>query len=119
MEKYQLHDAEFKFASIIWDNEPIRSTELVRICQETLGWKKSTTYTVLKKLCEKGILMNEDAIVTAIVKRSDVQRYESTQIVDRAFSGSLPGFFAAFLGGRSISDKEAEELKRLIEEARK
>lgn len=118
MEKFQLHDAEFKFASIVWENEPLKSTELVRICQDELGWKKSTTYTVLKKLCDKGILKNEEAIVTSIVSQADVQRYESTQIVDRAFSGSLPRFLAAFLGERNISEKEAEELKKLIEEAR-
>ncbi len=119
MEKYKLYDAEFKFCSLIWDSEPINSTELVKLSQARLGWKKSTTYTVLKKLCERGILKNEDTMVSAIVKREDAQRYESTNIVEKAFDGSLPQFLTSFFGGRKISEKEAEELKRIIEEAAK
>lgn len=117
MEKYKLFDAEYKFASIIWDNEPINSTELVRLCTDKLGWKKSTTYTVLKKLCERSIMQNKDAMVTAIVKREDVQRYESNAIIEKAFAGSLPKFLTAFLGEKRISEQEAEELKKIIEEA--
>ena len=82
MEKYKLFDAEYKFVSIIWDNEPINSTELVKLCADKLGWKKSTTYTVLKKLCERGILQNRDATVTSLVKREDVQRYESRAVLE-------------------------------------
>jgi len=119
LEKYKLYDAEFKFCSLIWDSEPINSTELVKLCHSKLGWKKSTTYTVLRKLCERGILKNENAMVSAIVKREDAQRYESTSVVDKAFDGSLPQFLASFFGGRKISEKEAEELKRIIEEAAK
>lgn len=119
MEKYKLYDAEYKFANIIWDNEPINSTELVRLCADKLEWKKSTTYTVLKKLCERGILQNSDTIVTALVKREDVQRYESNAVVKKAFDGSLPKFLTAFLGERKITEQEAEELKRIIEEAAK
>ncbi|HPZ04632.1 MAG TPA: BlaI/MecI/CopY family transcriptional regulator [Clostridiales bacterium] len=117
MEKYKLFDAEYKFVSIIWDNEPINSTELVKICAEKLGWKKSTTYTVLKKLCGRGILQNRDATVTALVKREDVQRYESRAVLEKTFDGSLPKFLTAFLSGRKLSEQEAEELKRIIEEA--
>ena len=117
MEKYKLFDAEYKFVSIIWDNEPINSTELVKLCADKLGWKKSTTYTVLKKLCERGILQNVDATVTALVKREDVQRYESRAVLERTFDGSLPKFLTAFLSGRKLSEQEAEELKRIIEEA--
>ena len=119
MEHYKLFDAEYKFASLIWDREPINSTELVKIAAEVLGWKKSTTYTVLKKLCERGILENKDATVTALVKREDVQKYESSQVVEKAFEGSLPKFLTAFLGDRKISAKEAEELKKIIEEAQR
>lgn len=119
MEKYKLYDAEYKFSNIIWDNEPINSTELVRLCADKLKWKKSTTYTVLKKLCERGILQNSDTIVTALVKREDVQRYESNAVVEKAFDGSLPKFLTAFLGERKITEQEAEELKRIIEEAAK
>jgi len=117
METYKLYDAEYKFTSLIWNNEPINSTELVRLCAAKLGWKKSTTYTVLKKLGERGILQNKDAIVTALVKREDVQRYESNAVVDKNFEGSLPKFLTAFLDERKLSEQEAEELKRIIEEA--
>lgn len=119
MEQYKLFDAEYKFACLIWDREPINSTELVKLCTEQLGWKKSTTYTVLKKLCERGILQNKDAQVTARVKREEVQKYESNQLVEKSFDGSLPQFLTAFLGGRKISEKEAAELKKIIEEASK
>ncbi len=117
MEKYKLFDAEYKFVSIIWDNEPINSTELVKLCADKLGWKKSTTYTVLKKLCERGILQNKDATVTSLVKREDVQRYESRAVLEKTFDGALPKFLTAFLNGRKLSEQEAEELKRIIEEA--
>jgi len=117
MEKYRLFAAEYKFVSVVWDYEPVKSTELVKLCADKLGWKKSTTYTVLKKLCERGILQNQDATVTALVKREDVQRYESSAILEKTFDGSLPKFLTAFLSGRKISEQEAEELKRIIEEA--
>jgi len=117
MEKFKLFDAEYKFVSIIWDNEPIKSTELAKLCADKLGWKKSTTYTVLKKLCERGILQNKDATVTSLVKREDVQKYESRALLEKTFDGSLPKFLAAFLSDRKLSEQEAEELKRIIEEA--
>ncbi|HWQ73347.1 MAG TPA: BlaI/MecI/CopY family transcriptional regulator [Desulfitobacteriaceae bacterium] len=117
MEKPKLFDAEYKFVSVIWDKEPINSTELVRLCADRLGWKKSTTYTVLKKLCERGILQNKEAIVTALIKREEVQKYESNTVVEKTFDGSLPKFLTAFLDERKLSQQEAEELKRIIEEA--
>lgn len=119
MEPYKLFDAEYKFMEIIWEHEPVNSTELVRLSLDTLGWKKSTTYTVLRKLCERGMLSNDNAIVTAIVKREDAQRNESRTLMDKAFNGSLPQFLTAFLGGNKISQQEADELKRIIEEATK
>ncbi len=85
MEKYKLFDAEYKFVSIIWDNEPINSTELVKQCADKLGWKKSTTYTVLKKLCERGVLQNKNATVTSLVKREDVQKFESRAVLEKKF----------------------------------
>jgi len=117
MEKHKLFDAEYKFVSVIWDKEPINSTELVRLCADRLGWKKSTTYTVLKKLCERGILQNKEAVVTALIKREEVQKYESNTVVEKTFGGSLPKFLTAFLDERKLSQQEAEELKRIIEEA--
>jgi len=119
MEPYKLFDAEYKFVSLIWDNEPVNSTELVRLCLEKLGWKKSTTYTVLRKLCERGILQNQNAVVTALIKREEAQKYESEALIEKAFDGSLPQFLTAFLGEKKITKKEAEELKRIIEEAKK
>ena len=113
----KLFDAEYKFATLIWENEPINSTELVKLCLKKLGWKKSTTYTVLRKLCERGILKNENAIVTSLIKREEVQKYESEALIEKTFDGSLPEFLTAFLDNRKISKKEAEELKRIIEEA--
>ena len=117
MEQYKLFDAEYKFISLIWENEPVNSTELVGLCLDKLGWKKSTTYTVLRKLCERGILKNEAAVVTSLVKREDVQKYESETLLEKAFAGSLPQFLTAFLGEKRLSSKEAEELKRIIERA--
>ena len=117
MEQYKLFDAEFKFVSLVWENEPINSTELVRLCADNLGWKKSTTYTVLKKLIDRGILRNSEAIVTALVKREDVQRYESNAVVEKSFGGSLPKFLTAFLDERQLTEQEIAELKKIIEEA--
>lgn len=119
MEPLKLHDAEFKFVTLIWDNEPINSTDLTKLALDQLGWKKSTTYTVLRKLCERGILRNEEATVTSAVGKEEVLKHESSAIIEKSFSGSLPHFLTAFLGDRKISKKEAEELKRIIEEATK
>jgi predicted transcriptional regulator len=119
MQDLKIFDAEYKFLDIIWKIEPINSTQLMKICLEKLGWKKSTTYTVLNKLCERGILQNETAVVTALVKREQVQKYESEVLLDKSFDGSLPIFLATFLKDKKISKTEAEELKRMIEEATK
>lgn len=116
MEMMKLCESDHRFMEVIWDNEPLTSGELVAICTRELGWKKSTTYTVLKKLCEKGYAKNEDTVVTALIPRDEVQAYESELFMERNFGGSLPGFLTAFLGGKTISAKEAAELKRLIDE---
>lgn len=115
MEERKLCDGEYRLLEIVWELEPLTSTELYKACLPRLGWKKSTTYTVLRKLCERGILKNEDSRVTALVKKEDVQRYESQAVVERWFDHSLPGFVAAFLGEKKLSRKEAEELKKLID----
>ena len=117
MEQYKLFDAEHKFVSLIWENEPVNSTELVGLCLEKLGWKKSTTYTVLRKLCERGILKNEDAVVASLVKREAVQKYESETLIEKAFNGSLPQFLTAFLDGKRLTSKDAAALKTIIEQA--
>ena len=117
MQGLKIFDAEYKFLDIIWDIEPINSTQLTKICLEKLGWKKSTTYTVLNKLCERKILQNENAIVTALINREQVQKHESEVLLEKSFDGSLPIFLAAFLKDKKITKKEADELKKMIEEA--
>lgn len=118
MEEWKLYDAEYRLMEIVWEKEPLSSTELYKACLPRLGWKKSTTYTVLRKLCERGFLRNEASLVTSLVKKEDVQRYESQAVVEKWFDRSLPRFVAAFLGERKLSEEEAEELKRLIDESR-
>ncbi|MCL1917104.1 MAG: BlaI/MecI/CopY family transcriptional regulator [Peptococcaceae bacterium] len=117
MDKYKLFDAEYRFATIIWEVEPINSTELVKICHKRLGWKKSTTYTVLKKLCDRGVLQNVNTIVTSLVTNEQVQKYEGEALLNRTFDGSLPTLLATFLQDRKLSAGEAGELRRMIEDA--
>lgn len=115
MTDLKLCDSEYRFMTIVWETSPVKSGELVRICKDRLGWKKSTTYTVIKKLSERGFLKNEDTIVTALVAQEECQAVESDYFVERTFDGSLPKFIAAFLGGRTLSEQEAEEIKQLID----
>jgi len=118
MENLKLAESDFRFMGVIWDHEPVTSKELVQLCQQHFGWKKSTTYTMIKKLCEKGFAQSVDAVVTALIPRDRVQAYESERFVEHAFQGSLPGFLAAFLGGKTLSLQEAEKLKQLIDQHR-
>ena len=114
MEAPKIFDSELRFCEILWEHQPVRSSELAHLCAEKLGWKKSTTYTVIKRLTERGVVQTEDAVVTALVSRDQVQRAESRAFVERNFSGSLPGFLNAFVGGRGLSAEEADELRRMI-----
>lgn len=116
MENKRLYEGEARFMDIIWDNEPVPSGRLVELCRDALGWKKSTTYTILKRLGEKGLVKNENSTVTALVSREEVQAAESTFVVEQTFAGSLPGFLVAFLGDKTISREEAEALKKMIDE---
>ena len=118
METPKIFESEYRFCQILWEHEPVGSTELVRLCREALGWKKSTTYTVLKKLVDRGILRNENAVVSAVVPQDEILREESRAVVERTFEGSLPSFLAHFMGGRTISDEEADELKAIIDRYR-
>ena len=113
----RLAEGEYRFAELVWQHEPLGSGELVTLADAALGWKKSTTYTVLKKLCERGILQNEHGTVTALVKQDEVQRLESAAVVEHAFGGSLPRFVAAFVGGQSISAAEAAEIRAILDQA--
>ena len=114
MEYARLCDSDYRFMCIVWENAPVNSGELVRLCQENLGWKKSTTYTVIKKLCEKGYIQNDDATVRVLIPKEQAQTNESTYFVERTFDGSLPSFVAAFLGGRTITEEEAKQLRKMI-----
>lgn len=115
-ERLKLHEKEYEFACIVWENEPLTSKRLSEICEEKLNWKRTTTYTVLKKLINKGIMKNENKIVTAIVKKEEIQRYESQRIIERVFDNSLPMFINAFMSQKRLSDDKIEELKRYIDE---
>jgi len=115
MEDLKLAESEYRFMLVVWDNEPVESGQLVKLCAQQLGWKKSTTYTVLRKMQGKGLLKNENTVVEAIIPKEKVQAYESEYFIDRAFEGSLPQFLTSFLGGKTISARQAEEIKRLID----
>lgn len=115
MNDIKLGAIETRFADIIWNNAPINSGALVRLSLETLGWKKSTTYTVLKKLCEKGIFENNGSMVTVKISREDFFAMQSEQFVEDTFDGSLPAFLAAFTTRKSLNEQEIEEIRRLID----
>ena len=115
MEKIELGEVQMKFADIVWDNEPVASGELVKICEKELCWKKPTTYTVLRKLCEKGLFMNNNGVVTSLISREEFNFHKSEQIVDESFGGSLPAFIAAFASHKKLSFAEADEIQRLID----
>ncbi len=118
MGEWKLADGEYRFAQLVWEHEPINSTELARLALERLGWKKSTCYTVLRKLCQRGILANENATVTAIVKQEQIRRMESEELLKKSFGNSLPAFLNCFLQGHRLSEAEADELQRMIDRAR-
>lgn len=115
MSDYKLAEIEAKFADLIWEMEPVPSPDLVKISEKRLNWKKSTTYTVLKKLCDKGIFQNDNAIVTAKIKRDQFYGMQSRKYVEDTF-GSLPKFLTAFFQGEKLSVKEVEALKTYIDE---
>ncbi|MFB0918867.1 MAG: BlaI/MecI/CopY family transcriptional regulator [Clostridiaceae bacterium] len=118
MKVKRLGEAEERFAKIIWDKEPLGSGDLVKIAESELGWQKSTTYTVLKKLCDRGIFKNENATVTSLISKDEYYRDQSVMFVEDTFGGSLPKFLTSFIGGGKLSKKQAEELKHLIDEHR-
>lgn len=112
----ELGEIQERFAQIIWESEPIPSGQLVRIAKERLGWKKSTTYTVLRKLCEKGLFQNCEGIVSALVTKEAFDRAKSHKFVNDHFGGSLPSFIAAFTGKKKLSEKEADEIQKMIDQ---
>lgn len=116
MKSYKLAESEEKFAELIWQNETIGSGDLVKLCEKEMNWKKSTTYTVLKKLCEKGFFQNENAVVSSLITKNEYYTKQSIRFVEDTFGGSLPKFLTAFIGGKRLSKHQAEELKKLIDE---
>ena len=117
MEEIRLGLVESRFADIIWEQEPLTSRELVRLCQEKLEWKKSTTYTVLKKLCDRGIFQNQDGTVTSLISRQDFYAMQSEKFVEDTFAGSLPAFLAAFTKRKALSADEIAQIRAMIESA--
>ncbi len=107
---------ESRFADIIWSNEPVASSEIVRLAEAALGWKKSTTFTVLRRLCEKGIFVNNKGTVTSLISKQDFYSLQSEKFVDDTFSGSLPAFVAAFTKRKKLSREEIDELRKMVEE---
>ena len=115
MEDLKLGVVETRFAELVWAKEPISSGDLVKLCAKELEWKKSTTYTVLKKLCDRGLFQNQDGIVTSIVSRQEFQSRQSRRFVEDTFSGSLPAFIAAFADGGNLTDRDISEIRKMID----
>lgn len=116
MNDYQMGAVESKFADIIWENEPVSSTELVKHSEEMLKWKKSTTYTVLKRLCEKGIFQNIKGTVTSLISKQEFYSVQSEKFVEETFNGSLPAFLAAFTARKNLTPDEVAQLRKMIDE---
>jgi predicted transcriptional regulator len=114
----KVFESEYRFCLILWEHEPIKSSELVKICGEQLGWKPTTTYTVIKRLSERGVLKNENTIVTALVTKDEIQAAELNEMVEKTFEGSLPAFIAAFTKLQKISKKEIDAIQEMIDHYR-
>ena len=119
MKEIKLGAMETKFAELIWSNEPIPSGELVKLCEKELSWKKSTTYTMLRRLCERGIFQNKEGIVSSLLSKQEVVALQSEQFIDDNFNGSLPKFLAAFTTRKKLSKKEIDELQTLINQQKR
>lgn len=119
LQELKLGAVEAQFAEIIWQNEPLSSTELVRLAEQELSWKKSTTYTVLKRLCQRGIFQNQDGTVTALLSKEGFYAAQSEKFVEETFDGSLPAFLAAFTTRKKLSEEEIDQLQTMIDEIRR
>ena len=115
----KIHEGEYRLCLLLWEHEPLTAVELAKRCHEQLGWKRTTTYTVIKRLGEKGVLQNKDGIVTSRISKDAVQAYELGELVEKTFEGSLPAFVAAFTKHRDISASELDEVQRMIDRIRK
>lgn len=119
MQTPKVHESEYRFCLILWEHEPVRSKELVQLCQEQLGWKATTTYTVIKRLSERGVLKNENSVVTSLVSKDAVQAAEIDDLVEKKFQGSLPAFIAAFSRRQPLSDEDIDAVQAMIDRYRK
>lgn len=118
MEIPKIHDGEYRFCLIMWEHAPISAAQLAKLCQEQLGWKRTTTYTVIKRLGERGILKNEDGVVTALISKEDAQAYEIDELVEKRFEGSLPAFLTAFTKRQTLTDSDLDEVQQMIDRIR-
>ena len=112
----KIFESEYRFCLILWEHEPVNSTKLVKLCKERLGWSKATTYTVIRRLAERGVVKNENAVVSALVSKAEVQRSEMEELMEKTFEGSLPAFLAAFCSCGNLSEEESRQLAALIED---
>ena len=119
MDTPKIFESEYSFCLILWEHEPIKSSELVKLCKEQLGWKPTTTYTVIKRLSERGVVQNDHTVVTSLVSKDQVQAAEIQEMVDKTFEGSLPAFIAAFTKHQKISDAELDAVQEMIDRYRK
>ena len=119
METPKVFESEYRFCLILWEHEPIKSGELVNLCREQLGWKPTTTYTVIKRLSERGVLKNENSVVSALVTKDEVQAAEINEMVEKTFEGSLPAFIAAFTKHQKMTEKELDAVQAMIDRYRK
>ena len=111
----KIFESEYRFCLIMWENEPVNSTELVKLCKDQLGWSKATTYTVIRRLAERGVLKNENAMVTSLVSKEEAQASRLNEMVEETFEGSMPAFIAAFSRSKKLSRREVDQLKQLID----
>ena len=119
MDTPKVFESEYRFCLILWENEPVKSSKLVELCKEQLGWKPTTTYTVIKRLSERGVLKNENTVVTSLVSKDQVQAAELNEMVEKTFEGSLPAFIAAFTKHQKISDAEIDAVQQMIDRYRR
>ena len=119
MDTPKIHESEYRFCLILWEHEPVAAVELVKLCQEQLGWKRTTTYTVIKRLGERGVLKNEGGTITSLVSKDEAQACEIDELVTKKFEGSLPAFINAFTKRQTMSEDELDEIQRMIDRIRK
>ena len=119
MDTPKVFESEYRFCLILWEHEPVKSSELVNLCKEQLGWKPTTTYTVIKRLSERGVLKNENTIVSSLVSKDEIQAAEINEMVEKTFEGSLPAFVAAFTKHQKLSEKEIDAVQQMIDRFRK